>query len=259
MALYLYRLGQAAFRHRRLALGLWVLILIGASVGRSNAAGAQLHELLHPRHRGTAGHRHAPGTLPGGERHGRLGAGRLRCARGRLAHRPRERGQGERRARGAGCASQCRGGERPVQDRRRQPRRASGAGSGRLHHSRHRDERCRPRRIAGSGRRRPGVGDHRRGRRAGAPAHPGARRIRGDRHRDRGGRAAHHVRILRRRRPAPADCAVRHRHRRRADHGSQRIRVAERHDVDPGGHDRSGRLHRLRAVHPVAVPLGARR
>ena len=39
MALYLYRLGQAAFRHRRLVLGLWVLILVGASVGAATLKG----------------------------------------------------------------------------------------------------------------------------------------------------------------------------------------------------------------------------
>ncbi len=39
MALYLYRLGQAAFRHRRLALGVWVLILIGAGLAAATLKG----------------------------------------------------------------------------------------------------------------------------------------------------------------------------------------------------------------------------
>ena len=52
MALYLYRLGRMAFRHRGLALGLWVLILVGASIAARDALGPHLHQLLHPRHRG---------------------------------------------------------------------------------------------------------------------------------------------------------------------------------------------------------------
>ncbi len=39
MALFLYRVGQAAFQHRRLALGLWVLILVGASLGAATLKG----------------------------------------------------------------------------------------------------------------------------------------------------------------------------------------------------------------------------
>src|SRR4249920_2520113 len=39
MALFLYRLGQMTFRHRRLVLGLWLLILVGASVGAATLKG----------------------------------------------------------------------------------------------------------------------------------------------------------------------------------------------------------------------------
>lgn len=39
MALFLYRLGQATFRHRRLALGLWVLILAGSSLAAMTLKG----------------------------------------------------------------------------------------------------------------------------------------------------------------------------------------------------------------------------
>ena len=39
MALFLYRVGQTTFRHRRLALGLWVLILAGASLAAMTRSG----------------------------------------------------------------------------------------------------------------------------------------------------------------------------------------------------------------------------
>ena len=39
MALFLYRVGQTTFRHRRLALGLWVLILAGASLAAMTLSG----------------------------------------------------------------------------------------------------------------------------------------------------------------------------------------------------------------------------
>ncbi len=39
MALFLYRLGRMTFRHRRLVLGLWVLILVGASLAAATLKG----------------------------------------------------------------------------------------------------------------------------------------------------------------------------------------------------------------------------
>ena len=39
MALFLYRLGQMTFRHRRLAVGLWFLILVGASLAAATLKG----------------------------------------------------------------------------------------------------------------------------------------------------------------------------------------------------------------------------
>lgn len=39
MALFLYRVGQMAFQHRRLALSVWVLILVGASLGAATLKG----------------------------------------------------------------------------------------------------------------------------------------------------------------------------------------------------------------------------
>jgi putative drug exporter of the RND superfamily len=39
MALFLYRVGRAAFNHRRLVLGLWVLILIGSSLAAAKLSG----------------------------------------------------------------------------------------------------------------------------------------------------------------------------------------------------------------------------
>ena len=39
MALFLYRVGQTTYRHRRLALGLWVLILAGASLAAMTLSG----------------------------------------------------------------------------------------------------------------------------------------------------------------------------------------------------------------------------
>src|SRR5450759_2926676 len=39
MALFLYRLGQATYRHRRLVLGLWFLVLVGASLAAATLKG----------------------------------------------------------------------------------------------------------------------------------------------------------------------------------------------------------------------------
>ena len=39
MALFLYRVGRAAFLHRRLVLGLWILILIGSSLAAAKLSG----------------------------------------------------------------------------------------------------------------------------------------------------------------------------------------------------------------------------
>ena len=78
MALFLYRLGRMAFLHRRLVLGLWVLILVAVERRRGHPLGPDLHQLLHPRHRGPGGDRHAPGAVPGRRRLGCHGAGRVR-------------------------------------------------------------------------------------------------------------------------------------------------------------------------------------
>ena len=166
MALFLYRLGQTAFRHRRLVLGLWVLILVGASLAAATLKGPTSTSFSIP---GTEAQQ-AIDTLQA-----RFPAANATGASARVVFAAPEGGSLTDPANAAKvgdvlaalrAAPKVGVRERPVQDRHRQPRRAGGAGAGGLHRARHRDDRCRPRGTAGGGGRRPRVGAHGRGRRA---------------------------------------------------------------------------------------------
>ena len=233
MALFLYRVGQTAFQHRRLVLGLWVADPRRREPGRGDARGTQLNELLHPRHRGAAGHRHAPGALPGRERRGRLRASRLRCARGRFARRSRRTWPGWRDVLAAVAANPKVGAvSDPFTTGTVSP-----------------DGRVALAQVAYTVPITGMTDDDREalleavaaGRTTGLTVEVGGPALQPIPEQglseaigiaDRGRRPAHHVRVLHRRRSAAADRPVRHRHRRRADHRGQRLRVAERHDLD---------------------------
>ena len=254
MAQFLYRLGRMSFLHRRLALAIWVGILVLSSIAAATLSGPTSTSFSIP---GTPAQQ-AIDTLqarfPAADAAGASARVVFAAPEGVTLTDACQCGRGHRRpGTGPGC-SQGRVRDRPIHERYGQPRRTRGVRAGDVLGALHRAQGSRSRDPHGAAE--PGrvagltveVGGD-----ALQPApEQGASEAIGIAHRGRG--PVHHLRLVRRGWPAAADRAPGYRHRCRPHHHGDRLRGAQRDLLDPGADDRARGVHRLRLVHPVPVP-----
>ncbi len=252
MSSFLYRLGQAAARHRWRTLGIWIAAVVAIFVDRRRPR-RQVQRRLQPAGlRVAARLRPAGRALPRRLRH--LGVHRLprdqRAARGPGRHRELHAGHHR------GPAARDRGLGSVRDPRRPVARRHDRLRAGRLRPAGRRPGRraVRGAPVSARGRplARPGSGDRRRVRIVGDAARDGL--VRADRPAGRDDHPADRVRLRGRDGPADRDGGDRPRDgdRPHADPGGVRERAGVRHD--PVVDDRAGRRDRLRPVHRHALP-----
>ena len=252
MSSFLYRLGQAAARHRWRTLGIWIAAVVAIFVVGSALGGKFSDDFKLPELRVAARLRPAGRALPRRLRH--LGVRRLPCdrrtARGPSRRRERRAGHDRRSAARRVRLEPVRNRGRPVRRRHDRIR----AGRLRPDGDRPGDRAVRST-PGGRGRcplPRSGRGDRRRVRVVGRAARDG--QVRGDRPAGRDDHPADRVRLRGRDGPADRDGGDRphHRDRPHPHPGGVRERAAVRHD--PVLDDRPGRRDRLRPVHRHALP-----